>query len=286
MADKQIDELDLQKLFYDIVITIKNYNKLILACCIIGILAGVAYSLLSKKVYESKMLVSSSLLSLTYADEVLGNINLIIAEKNTERAAAELNLSQDVVKKIAFVDIESALDDKAEQLKENEKIFLRITAKTTDPSIFPELQKGLIYYLENNQFVKVRIEQRKRYYKELISKVNSELKDLEEFKQRLLKGDFFEAAKGNLMFDPTIVNSKILELTKEKINYENSLMIADNIQLINGFTASSQPRWPKKTLSIITGAFFGLFLAAIIIVFRLLNSKIKTIEGKDIQTPA
>ena len=36
------------------------------------------------------------------------------------------------------------------------------------------------------------------------------------------------------MFDPTVVNSKILELTKEKINLQNQFTLANSVQVIEG----------------------------------------------------
>ena len=41
--------------------------------------------------------------------------------------------------------------------------------------------------------------------------------------------------KGNVMFDPTIVNSKIVELTKEKITLQNNLALVNSVQVIEGF---------------------------------------------------
>ncbi len=52
---------------------------------------------------------------------------------------------------------------------------------------------------------------------------------------------FFKATDGNVMFDPTAVNSKIIELTKEKINLQNALALANSVQVIEGFTKFESP---------------------------------------------
>ena len=51
----------------------------------------------------------------------------------------------------------------------------------------------------------------------------------------------FREAKGNVMFDPTIVNSKIVELTKEKITLQNSLALANSVQVVEGFSRFERP---------------------------------------------
>ena len=48
------------------------------------------------------------------------------------------------------------------------------------------------------------------------------------------------------MFDPTTVNSKILELTERKNKSSKSVLIlANSVQVIEGFTAFEKPSKPK-----------------------------------------
>ena len=87
----------------------------------------------------------------------------------------------------------------------------------------PDLQKGLISYLENNEFVKTRVNQKKDYLKQTISKLEQEIKDLEILKSDVYSVNFFKKANGNAEFDPTTINSKIIELTKRKDNFINTI---------------------------------------------------------------
>ena len=70
----------------------------------------------------------------------------------------------------------------------------------------------------------------------MIASVDKEIKDMEQLKARIANGEFFQATKGNVMFDPTTVNSKIIELTERKIDYENKLQLSNSVQVIEGFT--------------------------------------------------
>jgi len=54
-------------------------------------------------------------------------------------------------------------------------------------------------------------------------KIDEELRDLEDLKSKIVMERYCPSEKENLiLFDPTTVNTKILDLNKEKINLQNS----------------------------------------------------------------
>jgi hypothetical protein len=121
----------------------------------------------------------------------------------------------------------------------------------------------------------VRVRQRKDYYEQLQKEVDKELKSLEDFKQSIYSGKFIEQAKGNIMFDPTTVNSKIIELKKERINYLNSLELVNSVQVVEGFTKFDRPVNGRKFLSAFVGGMAGCILAFMIMGIRALNVAVK-----------
>jgi hypothetical protein len=99
-----------------------------------------------------------------------------------------------------------------------------VTAKVLKKDILPRLQEGIITYLRNNEYVRIRVEQRKKYTIEIIKKIDEQLSGLEQLKSRITKGELTQGGKENLvLFDPTSVHTKIVELTKERTNLQNSL---------------------------------------------------------------
>ena len=280
MQEKKSDELDLQRLFDSTLLIIKINLKKLVGFGLAGALTLLLINMLSKRVYESKMLVSSSMLSLTYVNEIVKNLNVLNANKDHDLVAAKLGLSVDEVKSLSAIEVESAVNDKLEQLKEVEKVFLRIRAGSSNRDIFPKLQNGLIKYLESNDYVKVRVEQRRKYYENLIARVDKELKDLEELKAKMISGEFFGNVNGNLMFDPTVINSKIIDLTKQRIDYENSLALASNIQVIEGFTANEERKLFSKPVAIIAGGILGLLLGALFIAVKYTIKKMNSLDAK------
>ncbi len=270
------DEIDLVELLVKAVLLIKRNLVQIIIFFVVGTGLGYAYASLAPKVYESKMLVSSDILTESYSEKLFESLQGLIKEKNYNELSARIGLTPTESESLSKIKIESALKDKPQ--KEDEKKFFLITVELTDQSIQPKLQNGLIQFLQQIDFVKVRVEQRKKYYSDLIKQIDTEIQSLEEFKSKIYDGNFFQNSKGNVMFDPTTVNSKIVELTKERINYQNALETANSVQVVEGFTQFDKPIWPKKSVSLAAGASLGLFLVGIMIAFKSIRKLVRFAE--------
>ena len=102
----------------------------------------------------------------------------------------------------------------------------------------------------------------------MLAKIYEEINDMDAFKEQIVSGSFFRSAQGNVMFDPTNVNSKIMELTKEKITMQNELELVNSVQVIEGFTKYERPVRPRLSVSLISGSFVGLVFVSILIAFK------------------
>jgi len=269
------EEFEFFDIFLKGVNIIRTNFLIILLFFFVGTALGLAYYYTTKKVYESKMVISSAILTRSYSKALIDVLNRHRREVNHKAIMSLLNVSEKTAKAIVYLDIEnlSQIDD----LKETDRFI--ITASVLDQEIFPELQRGLIHYLETNEFVRIRVEQNENYLKQMVAKMEAEIKDMEEFKQKIITGAFFESARGNVMFDPTTVNSKILELTKEKINLQNNLALVNSVQVIEGFTLFEMPTSPRLSISLISGSFVGLFFVAILIAFKSIRRLLKMADA-------
>ncbi len=276
------DEIDLVELLVKIVLLIKRNLLQIIIFFVVGTGLGYAYASLAPKVYESKMLVSSEILTESYSEKLFENLQNLIKEENYGELSIKIGLSEEEAVSLSKILIESALKDKPQ--KEDEKKFFLITVEVMDQSILSKLQTGLLSYFLENDFVKVRVDQRKKYYSNLIKKVDDEITSLEEFKNKIYNGKFFESTKGNVMFDPTQVNSKIIELSREKGNLQIDLELVNSVQIVEGFTQFDKPIWPKKSVSLAAGATLGLFLVGIMIAFKSIRKLVRLAEAHPSQT--
>jgi hypothetical protein len=274
------DEIDLLELLARIVISIKSNFKLIVGAFLVGSLLGLAYYQYVPKSYESRMLISSDILTESYSKTIADDLNKLIKERNIESLSSKLNLSLTEAFAIGKLEVKNAIE-KVDGRKEEEKNYLTITCQTSDNSIWPNLQNGLVNFFEKNDYVRIRVEQRKKYYTQVIEKIDKELVDLNELKTRIANGQITQSSKDNLiLFDPTTVNTKILDLNKEKINLQNALETVNSVQLVEGFTVFEKPVSPKLSISLSAGASFGLFIVALIIGFKSLRKIVSLSEEK------
>ncbi len=272
---KNNDEIDLIALLLNAVNIFRANFWLILIYFLVGSALGVTYYFSSKKVFESKMIVSSNILTKTYGVRIAENMNLYLSEKNRTELAGRLGIPEQSLDKLRHVKIES-LNENDDQ-KESDRFL--ITVEVYDPGILPELQNGFVHYLENNEFVKVRVAQNTAYLKQMIRDVENEISDMEEFKSKIYSGDFFQTVKGNVMFDPTTVNSKILDLKEKKLTYQNSLALSNSVQVIEGFTKFENPTKPKLSISLAAGSFIGLVFVGILIAYKSIRKLLRIADA-------
>ncbi len=274
------DEIDLLELLARLVISIKSNFKLIVGAFTIGSLLGLAYYQIVSKSYESRMLISSEILTESYSKTIVDDLNKLIREDNFVSLSSKLKMDVPEASTLSNIEVKNAIN-KSDGIKEQEKNYLTITCRTSNNSIWPNLQTGLINFFETNDYVRIRVEHRKKYYTQVIEKIDKELVDLNELKSRIADGQITQSSKDNLiLFDPTTVNTKILDLNKEKINLQNALETVNSVQLVEGFTVFEKPVSPRLSISLSAGASFGLFIVALILGFKSLRKIVSLSEEK------
>lgn len=272
------EEIELVQLLVTIITTIKRNFILIVSFICIGTALGFLSYTSSKKVYENKMLISSEVIA--ESSSLLENLESLVKDGNMSRLATRLNLPIDVVQRVQSISGENIETEagKSKNDEEDKKYYLRIIVRVYDQNILPVLQEHLVMYLDGSLFSEARTTQKKNKLSSIIKELETEISQLEAFKARIYKDDFSVLMNGNVRFDPTEINSKILELTKEKIECENKLALANNIQVVNGFVTFDKPISPKLTISLFIGFSIGLFLACGVIIFNAISKIMKETE--------
>jgi hypothetical protein len=274
---KRNDEIDLFRLLLKGVYIIRKNFWLIVLLVVIGGAVGWAKFLFGHKVFENKMIVSSNILTNTYSQILFDNLNRHMREHNLAEVAKVMGVDEKVAKQINSLKIEGL---RKEDKDAGEKDRFLITAEVSDQSIIPQLQTAILYYLENNSFVKVRVEISRKTTEQLLAAVEKEIADMEELKKRIANGEFFQTAKGNLMFDPTSVNSKILELTERKLTYQNALTLSNSVYVIEGFTIFEEQTRPRFLYSVVGGALTGVVIVLIILGIRFIRELLILAEAE------
>ncbi|HEY5746426.1 MAG TPA: Wzz/FepE/Etk N-terminal domain-containing protein [Chryseolinea sp.] len=279
MTEARKDEIDLLALLLQVVRAIRSNFWLIVLFFVLGTALGFGYYYSSRKVYENKMIVSSKIMTESYSKKLVDNLNQYIREGNKTALASQLGITEQTARELGYLKIESPYSNEGEVSKEIDRSYFVITVEVFSQDILPDLQKGLISYFENNEYVKIRVNQNREFLKTVIAKIDQEIKDLEGLKAKIYSGDFFQNSKNGVMFDPTVVNTKILDLTREKIKYQNDLELVNSVQLLEGFTRFDKPVKPLLSLSLVAGSSMGILLVIVFLVFKSIRKLLRMEEA-------
>ncbi|HQQ95928.1 MAG TPA: hypothetical protein PLX35_01635 [Cyclobacteriaceae bacterium] len=274
MTERISDEIDLEVLLIRTARFLKAKLKVLSIAGIIGGTLFTVTSFLVPQVYSSKMILLSDILISSYSEHLTEGLNQLIKESNTALLSNRLGISEADALSIKHIDIEDIKKEaKADSKKEDEMIFI-ITAEVTDRELIPRLQEGLIAYLRNNEYVKIRVQHRIDLYKQMISKTEAEIRSLDSLKQRIFNGRPVPSGNSEMMLiDPSAIYLRVLDLNRAVIDYKHSLELVNSIQLVEGFTPFKKPDKPNKLLLLVIGVFSGIFLTLLYFGYKWLAAK-------------
>lgn len=265
---KETGEVDLLQLLIKIIRVVVNNLKLLIIAFLTGTLAGLAFYQFAPKVYESKIIFTSNVLTYSIGAAITDDLNELLKERNYEGFGERLNLTPAEAKKIKAINLENAIE-RQDLLKEGEKTALVITVESKDELLFAKLQSSLIDYFENNPYSLLREKERKKVLQGMIDKSTEEISELEKLRIQFLKGELFQkSSAATIMFDPTVINVRILDLTREKLENLNALAVSSHVQLIQGFTNFKKPISPKISISLAGGVSIGILFVIALITFK------------------
>jgi uncharacterized protein involved in exopolysaccharide biosynthesis len=264
MNQTHYEEIDLVELLAKSIRALRRHAILISIC--LGLTLGLAVWIwvTSDRVYESRMMIYSSILTQSYCEQLAENLNALVRDRNRPALASRLGLTEEQAAAIRKVEMEGALEG---AVPEPDRWAIVVTVRITDNAILPDLQKGIIEYIAGNDFVKVRTDERKRTYEELIARVAEEIEKLEAVKQRLLEGAY-TSPQGMVMMNPSEAYSRTVSLVKEKLELEEKLRLVNSVQLVEGFIPLNNPVSPRLSLLLVGGFVAGILLFFLIIGLR------------------
>jgi hypothetical protein len=265
MANTNTGDLDLEKVFYRMILTIKRFIILIAICLLVGAMLGYLYSNVSRKIYGSKMLISSYVLTNSYAHELVDNLNLLVQEGNLELLQSKLKVSPEVAANLVKISAEAAMED-VHSLDEKDRVFVKIMVLMKDASGFRELEDGLLFYFENNEYAKNISSQKKAAYEEALRVLDKQITDLETLRSDQLAGKNRDA-------DPGMIGRAIVETIRQKIETQSDLATKVGVQVVDGLAGFSEPQWPRRSTSIWLGIAFGAFMAFVIVIIKLISER-------------
>tara|TARA_B100001287_G_scaffold257855_1_gene243771 strand:- start:218 stop:1057 length:840 start_codon:yes stop_codon:yes gene_type:complete len=232
------DELNLKDLFTRLILFISRNFKLIFGIIFIGVISVILYQKFKTPYYETKAICMSGISEyerVEYEEDWLQRTAIDLVnhlEINVE------NRDYQALSRSLGIDIKTASNIKkieAEQLYQkdmHEEFFtlnkFNILLKVYDKNIIADVQEGLIYYFNNNNYVNELYQRFKKSKQRVIEDVNNEMKLLKEIR---LKGivdntNFSSSLKVVNGYEKSTINNQITILSeyREKIRTQKEIL--------------------------------------------------------------
>ncbi len=232
------DELNLKDLFTRLILFISRNFKLIFGIIFIGVISVILYQKFKTPYYETKAICMSGISEyerVEYEEDWLQRTAIDLVnhlEINVE------NRDYQALSRSLGIDIKTASNIKkieAEQLYQkdmHEEFFtlnkFNILLKVYDKNIIADVQEGLIYYFNNNNYVNELYKRFKKSKQRVIEDVNNEMKLLKEIR---LKGivdntNFSSSLKVVNGYEKSTINNQITILSeyREKIRTQKEIL--------------------------------------------------------------
>ncbi len=257
-------------------------HKTLFICLLIsGAAIGYSYSsFLKKKFYQTTMILSSDYLNKRIVDSSIEKLNLLAGEKDKKGLAKVLGISNSLADNIYEFDAKPfiaetdliELEVLKEQLKnaqlekKNEKVIeqvlhrieienrhaFEITVKVYSPSVVAEIERALISYFRNNDYIKKRVDIAKTNLLARKQKMIRESEKLDSLKAVIYTNYKSMAEQGRqgsnnvilsdkAVTDPIEIFNQDIEVYNDLQNIDRALYLQPDFEVVDGFTEFSEP---------------------------------------------
>ena len=269
------EEVDTRKLLLKLLLLTKTYSPLFAGCILVSILGSIGFYFSKTPVYESKMVISSDLLDFASVSSIVKILDELIKERNYEEVAKKISLDIEQAAKVNNIKVVDIYE-----VKENTKKGLfQISVMTENNQLLPALQKGIVRFLEENDYVKKRTSIYKNNLKARIYFLQEEIDQIDSLKKKIeTKGVIRDEYNNLLLFDPVTIYQELVLLFERKLELEKEMKIADSFEVVEGFTPFQKPVHPQLVVYLLTGFIVGSFITVIIVSLWELKSFVRKNE--------
>ncbi|OFX22967.1 MAG: hypothetical protein A2041_00415 [Bacteroidetes bacterium GWA2_31_9b] len=269
--EKKNDEIDLLELFLKIYIFIKKNFWILFISSIIGGALGYSAKFFTNKHYESTMIIETYTLKNDILVEYINSLQDIIEYRNYDYLSSRFEIEKEKLSGLNKIEATKISDDKTKKDLEYIKVF----TKSINRDIYNQLSAGIEKYLKSEIYVKNEIEIFIEQNNALIEKIDKEITQLEELKQKRIS-DSQNVSELNIYNERISSNDIILGLIKEKQELQKHLKFATPFRIIQDFSIC-KPIKRATTYTLSGFLLFGFITLGFLInkeISKKVNSKI------------
>jgi hypothetical protein len=262
------DEIDLIHVLERISRFISSYKKQFVISALTGMLCGLAIYLIQPKSFGSVLILHSQILTNSEEIEIIENWNNLLKNGEYNILGKNLNCNALILKKVKRISAANILNSQPSNA-------FTVEVSVKDAAILDDLQKAIIFGLENNDYVKERVNVKRYNTVKLIENINEEIAKLDSTKMKIESGNGRMAPHPNsFIVDISGANVQMVTLKEKLYMYQESLKFVDAIQVLQNFEKYIKPASPRLPILIISGFLGGLFIGFAQAILKKLRSKI------------
>ncbi len=249
------DEIDFSRIAHKIARAVSypfrlfNRNKLTtLLFLLTAVVLAVTGKYVLAKEYRSTFIIRPLDRNERFHLKMLGDIERLLKMSDAASVGRLLNLTPEQLKHLTGIKSHNPfLSNRSDSIN-----YTEVRISSSDPRYLPALQKGILYYLENNPyFAKIRrLQEAQR--KEQMAMVERDLLMLDSLKTLQLRQQQLQAGNRIILAEDLFDPSRLYTAANERMTKKMALMaqetFLDNFQLVKGITPAKHHSFPPRIL--------------------------------------
>jgi hypothetical protein len=267
-AQNNNDEIDLIHVLDRISRFLSSCKKELILTALAGILCGYVIYLTQPKSYISTLILQSQILTNPEEIEIIDSWNNLLSDQGYDLLSKNLNCPVFLLRNIKHLsasNIPNALPASGFTVEVNVK----------DTAILEDLQKAIVYGLENIEYVREKVDLKRNNTIKIIENINQEIAKLDSTKKQIenSKNGKFPGSP-SFIVDISGVNVQMINLNEKLYQYQEALKFIDAIQVLQNFEKYVKPPSYRLFTLIISGFLGGLFAGIILALVKNVRMKI------------
>ena len=267
------DDIDLINIVERAFLFFRRYRTTFIVAIIAGVALGCLKYYTSAKIYKSRLILHSSFLTNLEEIEIINYWNELLKRNEYSALAQSFNCNEKILHNVVSIEGSEILKNYSAS---NPNGFY-IDTRVKDNALLPELQRALVYGLNNTEYVKQRLSLRKKDVETLIDKVTAEIQKLDSVKKSIETViTSREKNSTSFMLDIPGVNREFIDLNEKLLSYREELQFSSSgIQVLQSFVPLNTPVSISLRVMILLGILFCLFMAFIFTIVHSVSQRLK-----------
>ena len=264
------EELNIRQIIKDFVhFNIRN-KSLIISFVLVGIVSVILFQNLKPSYYETKAICMSGIseyerleqleeLSQRTAVDLINHLQINVANKDFNQLSVLLNIKKEFTEKIKKIEAEQLYQqDMNEKYYALNKFEVRLTV--FDNTVIDDIQKGLIYFFNNNKFIK---DYHKMYISSNLSLINEIDTEMDNLSTMRIEGakNSLDLSSVNIISgkDDKTLSNQIISLAQLKEKTKTNNLLLQPLSFVQDFAKTNKTERDLLLWSILAAFLSYLF---------------------------